>query len=65
MGRFRKARHPTSARDVEIRQDTVIAALRRLQDLLLAGSALDELLLVPSGTSAVPEPESELAAHGA
>lgn len=66
-----RAGAPLTAQDVEIRQDTVIAALRRLQDLLLAGSALDELLPLPNATagptepSEIPAPETELAAHGA
>jgi predicted homoserine dehydrogenase-like protein len=36
-----------TADDVEIRQDTFIAALRRLQDLLLEGDVLDDLLALP------------------
>ncbi len=40
--------------DVEIRQDTYIAALRRLQDLLLEGGALDDLPALPGEATQQP-----------
>ncbi|TPQ19207.1 NAD(P)H-dependent oxidoreductase [Streptomyces sporangiiformans] len=54
-----------TTRDVDIKQDTVIAALRRLQDLLLAGNTLDALLPLPLPTTTpdtAPAPQSAFAA---
>ncbi|TLS47386.1 oxidoreductase [Streptomyces montanus] len=52
---------PLTTRDVDIKQDTVIAALRRLQDLLLAGSTLDALLPLPTAAPGTA-PQSAFAA---